>query len=180
MRKKSNKARGIYLIKRGPKSEHHNAPFHPVIICTRYHTAKWEVGDTGDGATLWTNSAMGDHGGFLMMRYKGYEIDYGTVVKEIKLFDSEEKAGFYHHGTEPWTLLNGAVWWSDQELPKWLEEAGVIYPPDNFTKQSIIRDSGLCLLPQSKAEKFESLRDELFHENEPSWLIQDKTQREIY
>ena len=41
---------GVYLIKRGPRPEHHRAPFHPVIVCGKRRVAKWQAGWTGDAA----------------------------------------------------------------------------------------------------------------------------------
>ena len=51
----------LYLIKRGPRPEHHKAPYHPVILCDRKRIAKWEAGWTGDRAWVWKSFLAGHH-----------------------------------------------------------------------------------------------------------------------
>lgn len=146
----------IYLIKRGPKPEYHNAPFHPVIICAKRKVAKWEAGSTSDRAWLWERAShIMDGAGFLLMRWNGLDIDYGHVVHNVGDMPDGAHSGFYHpgRGGEPWTLLKGAIWWDDKPLPPSLVEMGVIYPPDDFTQQRIldtIADDGCSGFPRAK------------------------------
>lgn len=155
---KLSKPRSLYLIKRGPKWEFHNAPFHPIIICTRKHTAKWEVGDSNKKSTLWCKD-VDPHSGWTLSRYKGFDIDYGGLVKRVELFDGTYTEGYHDKDKEPWTLLKDAVWWSDQEIPKWLREIGVDYPEDDFSRRVIYDDLGDCLLSESEADKLQKSRD---------------------
>lgn len=133
----------LYLIKRGPRPEHHNAPYHAVIICDRKRMAEGEAGDTGDGATVWKKEGWKDNRqGWLLVRWRGFVIDFGHVVHSIPLPDGT-RAGFWRDYEDELSvkdLLPGAIWWSDKPMPQWLEERGVIYPPDQFTQQSILDD----------------------------------------
>ena len=131
----------MYLIKRGPRPKYHLAPFHPVVICNKKAVAKWEAGDTGDRAWVWERSSNRMNGeGFLIVRWNGLDIDYGNVVKQVGPMTDGTLCGFVHPhtGREPWSLLKGAVWWDDKRIPPDLLEAGVIYPPDEFTQQCIL------------------------------------------
>lgn len=131
----------IYLIKRAPRPAYHRAPFHPVIICGKRRVAKWEAGWTGDASWVWSHARGEMAGGWLLERWNGFDIDYGHVVRGVLMPDGTD-AAFVHEptGREPWTLLDGAVWWDDQPLPKVLVERGVIYPPDLYSQQTVLRD----------------------------------------
>lgn len=149
--------KSLFLIKRGPKPEHHNAPFHPVIICTRKHTATWEVGDTGDGGWLWSRSAQDGGEGWLLERWNGFDIDYGHIVHQITMPDGT-RAAFCHVDSEPWQILSQAVWWSDHEIPEWLARFGVTLPEDTFSLADIERDVGMDKLPRKQREKLAEQR----------------------
>lgn len=128
----------FYLIKRGPRSEFHRAPFHPVIICNRSGMAKWEAKDTSEKAMIWVKD-QADSGGFLLARWNGLDIDYGGLIHDVGPMPDGMKVGFYHdRDAEPWTLLRGAIWWSSRKMPKWFMEQGVEYPPDDFSQQRIL------------------------------------------
>lgn len=128
----------IYLIKRGPRTEHHNAPYHPVIICNKKRIALWEAGSTKEKANVWGWFSP-PYGGLLLVRWNGLDIDYGGLVKEVgPLPDGTHTAFFHDRDKEPFTLVKGAIWWDDKKMPKELENLGVIYPPDQFTQQSIL------------------------------------------
>lgn len=132
----------LYLIKRGPRPAYHRAPFHPVILCTHKCVADKEVGGTDDGDWLWTKFGWGRNGaGWLLERWNGFPIDYGGVVRGFALPDGTHAA--FWRDYDPWpkgiqNLLPGAVWWTDQPMPAWLQERGVIYPPDRFSRQVIL------------------------------------------
>ena len=132
----------LYLIKRGPKPEYHRAPYHPVILCNLTRIAEWEMGASDDHAWVW--QATGWHrrpGGWLLVRWNGLNIDYGHIVHGFALPDGSHAAFWrdYHDWPEGIRdLLPGAVWWSDKVIPSWLQERGVVYPPDNFTQQTIL------------------------------------------
>lgn len=151
--------RTIYLIKRGPKPDYHNAPFHPVVLCDLKRIAEWEAGWTGDRSWVWTHERHHESSGWLLERWEGLEIDYGHVVRGGELPDGTPMAFAHRHRDlgyeplpdgkfrwlghaeelqEPWTLLAGAVWWSDSRMPEWIEAAGVVYPPDHFSQQNIL------------------------------------------
>lgn len=131
---------GMYLIKRGPRPSYHVAPFHPVIICAKKRIAKVQAGCTGDKAWVWTRDTCCDDGlGFLLARWRGLDIDYGNVVHNVGPLPDGTHTGFFHERKlEPWSLLFGAVWWDDKPLPEALAEWGVIYPPDEHSRQSIL------------------------------------------
>lgn len=131
----------MFLIKRGPRPDYHNAPFHPVIICNKRRVAKWEAGCTGDRSWVWERkSRMMDGEGFLLVRWNGFDIDYGHVVHNIGDMPDGTHCGFSHpgRGAEPWNLIKGAVWWDDKKMPTDFQKAGVIYPPDHFSQQRIL------------------------------------------
>ena len=133
--------KSLYLIKRGPRPEYHRAPFHPVIICDRKRIAEWERGNTGDAAWVWVKMEWTDNGwGWLLIRWNGFDIDFGSVVHTIKMPDGTE-AGFwrdYESDHSVADLITGATWWSDKPMPEWLEKHGVKYPEDKFTQQTIL------------------------------------------
>ncbi len=140
----------LYLIKRGPKPEYHRAPFHPVILCDRKRIAMWEASWSGSQAWVWARDGLRNDGqGWLLQRWNGLDIDYGHVVRDFVLPDGNHAA--FYRDYEPFPqgiqdLFAGAVWWSDKRMPAWLQERGVIYPPDAFTQQWIldhIADDGL-------------------------------------
>jgi len=132
----------LYLIKRGPKPSYHRAPFHPVILATQKRVAEREANSSDRGAWLWSKEEWGKNGaGWLLERWNGFPIDYGGVVHGFTLPDGTH-AGFWRDyyswpdGIQD--LLPGAVWWTNQPMPTWLQERGVIYPPDRFSRQDIL------------------------------------------
>jgi len=132
----------LYLIKRGPRPSYHKAMFHPVIICSRKHVAEWEVGATDARSWMWVRETSADDGaGFLIVRWNGLDIDYGHIVREVGPMPDGTLTAFFHpHESkkEPWSLIKGAIWWDDREMPKMLKLRGCIYPPDDFSKSSIL------------------------------------------
>lgn len=128
----------IYLIQRGPRPDYHRAPYHPVIICDLKRIAEWQADWTGEGASVWKHEPSRRGGGWLLTRWRGLDIDYGHVVRGGSLFDGG-RMGFAHdEDAPPWSLLNGAVWWSSKRMPDWLKARGVVYPPDEFSQQEIL------------------------------------------
>lgn len=130
----------IYLIKRGPRHECHEAPFHPVIVCAKNRIAKWEAGATDECAWVWERfNDSGCWAGFLLVRWRGLDIDYGHLIREVgPMPDGTHTAFFHDEQKEPYTLLNGAVWWDDKPMPAEIAKWGLIYPPDQFSRQSIL------------------------------------------
>lgn len=127
-----------YLIKRGPRPENHRAPFHPVIICGLKRVALWQVGATNDKSWLWSSGHFGLPAGWLLLRWNGLDIDYGHVVREVGPLPDGTHTGFFHdRDKEPWTLIDGAVWWHTRKMPTCLADLGVKYPEDEFTQQRI-------------------------------------------
>lgn len=150
----------LYFIKRGPRPDHHRAPYHPYLICTRKGVAKWEAGWTGDQAWVWERfDAKDDAGGWLLTRWEGLVIDYGHLVRTCRLPDGTPVAFYHRHRDlgfehiegygrmwrgyseelqEPWSLLSQTVWWSVSRIPEWLEKAGVQVPTDDFSQRRIV------------------------------------------
>lgn len=129
----------LYLVKRGPRPEYHRATFHPVIVTDRKPIAEWEAGWTGDGATVWHHQSSDRCTGWLIVRWCGFDIDYGHIVRSFALPDGTIAAFRHTKDNEPWTLIAGAVWWSLAPMPAWLRNLGCIEAPDEFT-QVRIRD----------------------------------------
>lgn len=132
----------LYLIKRAHRPAHHRAPYHPVIVCDRKRVALWEAGDTGDRAWVWSAENNPLYG-WLLERWEGLDIDYGHVIHNVTLPDGTPTAYYHVHSGSAYEaaflkLFRGAVWWSDREIPEWLQERGVVYPPDRFTRQRIL------------------------------------------
>jgi hypothetical protein len=150
----------LYLIERGPRPVHHKAPWHPVIICTARHTAEWEAGGSPDGATVWSVGDIRKDSKYLhewsLNRWKGLDVTFICTEVYFDLPDGTNTRQFCKraHG-----LISGAVWWSDKPLPKLLRDLGVIEAPDEFTRERIADDLGLCLLSESKAAKICQRRD---------------------
>lgn len=134
----------LYLLKRGPRPAHHNAPFHQVIICSQKWIARWEAHDSNEPAWIWENEDVKEpRGGWLLVRWMGFDIDYGGLVKGITLPDGTQAAFWrdYEHPTTPnvINILSGAVWWTAKKpIPAYLVQKGVVYPSDEFTRQRII------------------------------------------
>lgn len=128
----------LYLIKRASRPFCHRAPYHPVIICDRKWMADWEAGCTCRQAWIWTHDIAHPSYGWLLVRWQGLDIDLGHVVHACTLPDGTTSGISHKRDEEPWSLLPGAVWWSDRPIPAWLLEAGVVYPPDGFTQQWIL------------------------------------------
>lgn len=151
--------RTVWLVKHGPGYGAHfheslvPGSVHPVVVCSQRHTAYWEAGATGRGATVWVHDAS-TGGGWLIERWNGFDLDYGHVVHGFDLPDGT-RSGFVHRHTErePWSLLDGAVWWSPHRMPDWLREDGVVYPQDSHSRKKIEDLPGLCTLSFAKSDK---------------------------
>lgn len=128
----------IWLIKRGPRPAHHRAPLHPVIVCAKKRVAKWESGATDELACVWEHDYSEGGSGWLWTRWMGLDIDYGHVVRSMPLPNGERVAFVHDRDKEPWTLLQGAIWWDNKPMPAWVMSAGVLYPPDEFTRNTIL------------------------------------------
>jgi hypothetical protein len=148
--KRAGRLHYLYLIKRAHRPAHHRAPYHPVIVCDRKRVALWEAGDTGDRAWVWSAENNPLYG-WLLERWEGLDIDYGHVIHNVTLPDGTPTAYYHAHSGSTYEaaflkLFQGAVWWSDREMPAWIQERGVVYPPDTFTRQHILdflADDGL-------------------------------------
>jgi hypothetical protein len=153
----------LYLIERGPRHVCHEAPFHPVIICTARYTAKWEAGGSNDGATVWSQGDVRKDSKnlhtWLLGRWKG--LDCCTFLGAAVYFDLPDGSNTRQHSERAHTLVAGAVWWSDKPLPQFLRDLGVIEAPDDFTRERIADDYGLCLLSESAAEKIRQRRERI-------------------
>lgn len=151
----------LWLIERKPKPDWHNAPYHQVILCTARHTAEWEGGGSPDGATVWNQCDLRKDSKYLhtwfLVRWKG--LDCHTFRGAAVYFDLPDGSNTREHSERAHSLVVGAVWWSDKPLPQFLRDLGVIEAPDDFTRELIARDSGLCLLPESRAEKIRQRRE---------------------
>lgn len=128
----------LYLIKREPKPDYYRVPYHPVIICDRKPVAREEAGGTDALACLWSHEPNMENTGWLYERWMGLDIDYHGLVKGVPLPNGEQVAFCHDREQEPWTLIAGAVWWSDRRMPEWLAKRGVVYPEDRFTQQWIL------------------------------------------
>lgn len=153
----------LYLIERGPRNLLHKAPFHPVIICTARHTAEWEAGGSPDRANVWEQDGIAKDSKYLhtwfLVRWMG--LDCFRFYAAAVYFDLPDGTNTRKHSERAHTLINGAVWWSEKPLPKFLRDLGVIEAPDDFTSKRIKEDSGLCLLPESVAEKIRRRREKM-------------------
>lgn len=153
----------LYLIERGPEKYQSKAPRHPVIICTAHHTAKWEAGGSPAGATVWSQGDVRKDSKYLhtwfLDRWKG--LDCCTFMGAAVYFDLPDGSNTRQHSERAHTLVAGAVWWSDKPLPQFLRDMGVIEAPDDFTRERIKEDSGLCLLSESAAEKIRQRREKI-------------------
>ena len=112
-----------------------------VIVCGDKYSYMTQRGDSTDGFTCW-EKANEPSSGFLLTRWKGLDIDYGGVIKAVKLPDGTEAAFVHDRSAEPWSLLNGATWWSIAKMPEWLQKLGVKYPDNKWIRNRIVEDSG--------------------------------------
>lgn len=109
-----------------------------MIICTRVSEAKWQAGSTLDLAWVWEKYDSSPSSGWSLEVWNGLQL-MGIMPNRYRFPDGTELDLMVHdRAKEPWTLLDGAVWWSNQKIPAWLQEKGVIYPPDSFTQERII------------------------------------------
>lgn len=135
----------LFLIKHcDVKPEHHNAPYHPIIICDRKPVAEWRQGSSDDQAWVWMKSGWNKNpSGWLLVRWSGLDIDYGPVVHSITMPDGSMAAFWRDYQRWPegvGGLIERAIWWSDRKMPDWLDVRGVQYPPDRFTQQQVLDD----------------------------------------
>ena len=138
--------RTLYLVKRSERPKHHIAPYHPVILCDRKRVAEWEAGGTDPalrgGAWVWEREGWDDNPyGWILAKWNGLNIDYVGLVTAFDLPDGSHSA--FWRDYEDWPqgvrdLFSGAVWWSDKQMPEWLEQRDVLYPLDDFTQQRIL------------------------------------------
>lgn len=148
-----SRARNLFLIIRGDKPIYHNAPYHPIIICTRKHTAQWESKGVENGATLLYNAEGNcESCNWFLGKYKGYTCENGC---HFTLFDGVETKSFTREKVIN-EYVKKSVWWSNDKMPKWIEDLGVKIPSDDFSQKRIKEDVGICLLPFSKQiQKFD-------------------------
>lgn len=163
------KPKNLFLIVRGEKPDIHNAPYSPIILCTRKHTAKFESGSTSDGATVFQALSRDFTGNWLLVKYKGYDIDYGNVCHYFKLFDGNDSENVSDR-SEIHKLIGGAIWWSYDEMPDFIKDLGAKYPNDRWTKEMICHDFGTCLLTNSQEKK---LKSNLEKYEMPFWLLNE-------
>lgn len=153
----------LYLVERGVEKYPSKAPRHPIVLCTARHTAEWEAGGSPDGATVWTQSDLRKDSKHLhtwfLVRWKG--LNCCTFHGAAVYFDLPDGSNTRQHSERANTLIAGAVWWSDKPLPQFLRDLGVIEAPDDFTRERIADDSGLCLLSESAAEKIRQRREKI-------------------
>lgn len=132
----------IYLIKKAgdkPSWYHEMTPWHPVLMTSRRDAALWLAGYSGEGAWMWSKGIGDRHAGWLLIRWNGLDIDYGHVVRGVRLPDGDERAFDHRHAhPETFALQSGAVWWSPRKMPAWLAAEGVVYPSDRFTQQNVL------------------------------------------
>lgn len=152
----------LYLIERGAGTFRGKAPYHPVIICTARYTAKWEAGGSPYGSTVWSQGNVRQDSknlhSWFVNRWKGLDITFhGNCV----YFDLPDGSNTRQHSERAHTLIAGAVWWSDKPLPQFLRDLGVIEAPDDFTRERIADDYGLCLLSETAAEKIRQRREKI-------------------
>lgn len=140
----------IYMIQRPggkPVWWDNSVPWHPVFITSRRDAAMWLAGYSGEGAWMWVKGEGDEHAGWLLKRWNGLDIDYGHVVRGVKLPDGDVRAFDHRHEhPETFALQEGAVWWSPRRMPAWLRRAGTVYPSDRHTQQGILdffADDGL-------------------------------------
>lgn len=132
--------RDLWLIQRAPRPAHYHpdVPYHPIVICARRAVLEEERGWTGDRASVWWHEAKEEGSGWLMRRWQGFDIDYGHTVRGLALPDGTHAAFAHDRAAAPWTLLPGAVFLDDRPMPAWLEAQGVVYPPDERTRDRLI------------------------------------------
>lgn len=130
----------IALIRNGPRPDyyHPSVPHHPVLIVARKRVFEALKGWTGDGRSVWSHEGMTESSGWFLERWNGLDIDYGPVVRSLILPDGTTGAFIHDRNAAPWTLISGAVWMDDRYLPDWLEDRGVIYPPDAWTRRQVM------------------------------------------
>ena len=132
----------LYLVKRGPKPAYHRASFHPVVLCDIHRIAENEAGFSGEHAWVWSHCGIANRGfGWLIERWNGLDLDYGSVVHGFELPDGAH-AGFWRISEDfpagVRDLVSCATWWSTRRIPEWLLELGVKYPDDDFSQQWIL------------------------------------------
>lgn len=135
--------RTVYFIDRGERPGHHQAPYHRYLVCPSRPVALWEADWSGRGAWVWSHANRGSGSGWLLLRWNGLDVDYGSLVRGFALPDGTV-AGFAHPGTgkPPWSLLEHAVWWSTLPVPAWLVKLGVSEVADTFSRDAIARGWG--------------------------------------
>jgi hypothetical protein len=103
--------------------------------------AKWEAGASDDHAWVWERDGWDDSGvGWLLSRWNGFDVDYGSVVRGFDLPDGS-RTGFwrdYNADSSVKEILASATWWSARMMPEWLEKRGVKYASDEFSQQRIL------------------------------------------
>ena len=158
-------ASGLYLVVRGPRSEFHKAPYHPIIVCSRQHTARWEGKNTVDGHTIYWNAYPHEgHGNWFLGRYRGYDIN-GNLGPNFVFFDGKTNAELCDYATVN-AMLNGAVWWSYDRMPEFVKKMGVVYAEDDHSKEAIWRDYND--LPDHRRRLLEGKK---LDREKPEWLL---------
>ena len=106
----------VYLVKKN-----NFAGNEQIGMFTRIKAAKEFAGGTAEGAFIWYQECGYGSAGWLLLKWKGFEIDYSPVISIFKLPDGTHTGFIHNQRKEPWTLIDRAVWRSNQRIPKWLE-----------------------------------------------------------
>ena len=157
--KKPRLQQSLYLIIRGPKHQNHKAPYHPIILCTRYHAMLWESRRTREAHTVLSCSCPDAKGSnWALLRYKGFIIDGQNETQDMLLFDGLNARDAVKQLLEH---ISESVWYSYDKMPDWVKEMGVKYPEDSFTRRRIENDPGTCLtMSCQKEEDFKISRED--------------------
>lgn len=159
--KKPKLQKSLFLIIRGDRPINHKAPYHPIILCTRYHSMLWESRGTREGHTVLSCCVPDVKGSsWALLRYKGFIIDGLNETQSIVLFDGVKANDAVKKLLEN---IPNAIWFSYDKMPEWIKDMGVKYPDDDFTRRRIEDDPGTCLTMSCQKENdFKLSREDYF------------------
>lgn len=152
--KKPRQQESLWVIVKGDKNS-----TYPVILCTRYHTMRWESERTKEGHTVMLlHDPEYQHSSWILKRYKGYEIDDLHESSPQTLFDGKSSEEVVE---DLKSQIQNAVWWSYDKMPEWVVKVGIKCPEDESSRRAIKQDSGTCLtMSPSKEYAYKLKREE--------------------
>ena len=130
----------IYLVIRNKHTVSRSQGIYTEFaVCNKKSTAYFESGGTEEGGTIYVNTDLCCSGDWKLLRYKGYDIDYGLFPKQDFILFDGSSVKELNNSEKVKQMIKNSTWWSADSLPQCLKKLGVKETKDAFVKNMILR-----------------------------------------